>query len=108
MNTECPCCRQRVETKLPIVDLNTNTLSFGDTHVHLSPQKAEILTVLLERFPAAVSHDTLIRRVWGITEPEKPLIILKTLKCALCRVLRKIGYDIVNTPHVGYKLEKLA
>lgn len=104
MSTTCPCCGAAVTARLPIVDLNTNTLAHDGVTFRVTPQHAELMTVLLERYPGTATYDHIIRRMWNVAEPEAPRIILKVLKYSLCRNLRKIGYDIANIPGAGYRL----
>jgi DNA-binding winged helix-turn-helix (wHTH) protein len=47
-----------------ILDTDARTLFRGTTEVHLSPKAFELLTVLLERRPGAVSKAELLERVW--------------------------------------------
>lgn len=108
MKTTCPCCNQPVDTKrdLPLVDLNTNSLAYGDVRIHLTPQQTEFMAALVETAPGACSYDRLISRLWGVNEPDAPMITLKAVKWRLCRILCNIGFDIVTLPGVGMRLTK--
>lgn len=107
-DTTCPCCGAAVQRKLPLVDLDTNTCSFAGERVGLTPREAELAYTLVQRFPAVVSYDSLIRTVWGSTEPESVASVLKTMKCRLCRKMRKIGFNIRVVYTRGYALERIA
>ena len=104
----CPCCKQPLKkTKLPIVDLNNNRILLDGAYAHVKPQQAELLSVLVDRFPATVSYETLAERMWGVTGPDNVKNALKVIRCQLCRVLRNFGFDIKCSESRGYRLERV-
>ena len=65
----CPCCGQPVTVDRPLVDLPTNLIKFRGRELLLHPRGAEIADVLAGAYPAGVTKDDLIRRVWGPHPP---------------------------------------
>lgn len=108
MKTACPCCGNKIEQKLPLVDLNTNTISFGEHVVPLQPQIAEFTHAVVERFPGVASYDYIAASLWGIKEPGNAADVIKVQACKVRRVFRKIGFDMQTFHGRGFKLEKAA
>lgn len=108
MKTACPCCGNKIEQKLPLVDLDTNTISFGDEKARLTPQLAEFAYAVIKRSPGVASYDYIAASLWGVHEPMHPMPAIKTRAWALRRVLRKFGFDMRAFHGRGFKLEKAA
>lgn len=105
--TTCPCCGSVTGTRLPIVDLNTNTVAWGDKATKLFPIQAEILHLLVRRFPGTVPYDTVISRVWGVDEPANGAeVSMKVHLCGMRRRLEKadIRFKIKTVWGEGYRL----
>jgi DNA-binding winged helix-turn-helix (wHTH) protein len=122
----CPCCGGKVdEGKLPIVDLNTNRMSWRGTVTRLQATHAELLFALVACYPRYASHDYLISSMWGdhATEAGDPLMALRVLLSGLRRMLKPTGFSIdvtyskgwvlahndkVSNKSIGHKLRKRA
>jgi DNA-binding winged helix-turn-helix (wHTH) protein len=65
--TVCPCCLQALPVDDTLrVDLATNTLIFAGKAHRMRGRAAEILHVLAEAYPMAVTYPTLKDRVFGV------------------------------------------
>jgi DNA-binding response OmpR family regulator len=100
----CPCCGQKTVQKLPIVDLDNNRVSFGDTRVYLSPTRTEMLHAIVSRYPRTVSRDTIVADMWGTCEPEDAYNTLKTQLCYLRRDTRELPFELVTVQSKGVRL----
>jgi len=107
--TTCPCCGSVKGTRLPIVDLNTNTVAWGDKATKLTPIGAELMTLFVKAYPGMVTRSRLIERVWGDADP--PLTAESALNVhihQLRKVLRPMGWGVRVVWGDGYRLEKVA
>lgn len=104
--TTCPCCGSVMETKVPVVDLNTNVISWGGKTTKLRPVGAELMAMLVRRSLGIVTFDTLMNGIWGDNEPTDAYAALKV---HLSHIRKALGPDsgirIHNQPGVGYRLE---
>lgn len=73
-------------TRLPIVDLNTNTVAWGDKATKLTPVGAELMSIFVRKFPGLATRSALISLVWGGNPPED-----KTLDVHMCKLRREIA-----------------
>lgn len=102
----CPCCGAAASLELT-VDLNTNTLIHKQSYQHTTRQRAEFLHILVKRYPGTVSYDSLIRGLWGVTEPEVPKQTIKVLAHECRKLLHKIGFDIHCVVGFGLRIEPI-
>ena len=100
----CPCCGAALQNRRPRVDLNANVFLFKGVQIHLSPTQAELMETLIRRAPGIVSHDTLIRHLWGQDEPADPRKNIQVHVCRLRVLLAPLGVSIVNVLDTGYRL----
>lgn len=100
----CPCCGAAMNLKKPRVDLNTNTLMFGNSTVELEPKEALLAEILMRRSPGTVTRDELIMHAWPDGEPEVAETGLKVRLCYLRRKATLLGLKIVNVHSVGYRV----
>ncbi len=102
----CPCCGQSLAMRqMPEVDLDTNTLLYDTSAIHLTPSEAEILTVLLRQMPSVVSHERLRMGVYGTQDgPEDEHGCLTVFVCRLRQRLKPVGLKIVNHSGEGFNL----
>jgi DNA-binding response OmpR family regulator len=100
----CPCCGS--ETDRPfVVDLTSNSISVDGETVRMQGREAEILFVLASAYPAPVSMDRLITRVYNGQEPERADVTIRTLVCRLRRRIAKLPLVVVTDPAGGYRLD---
>jgi DNA-binding response OmpR family regulator len=90
-----------------MVDLNSNTISFGDKTAILTPGQAEIVAVLADISPAALAFERLILRVWGGFEPENVKNVLRVQTCLARPKLRPLGLTIVAPERRGLALRQI-
>lgn len=100
----CPCCGTELRNQRPRVDLNTNNFIFRGRKLPLSPTQAELMEALARRAPGIVTHDTLIRYLWGADEPTDPRKNIQVHVCRLRSLLSPLGVSIINVLDVGYRL----
>lgn len=103
----CPCCGAALDVSKPTVDMETNTLLYGNLSVHLEPNEALILQKLTQRMPGVVAHDSLIGHVWALREPEDARNCIKQHVHHLRRKLAPVKLSISNIFAVGYRLVSL-
>lgn len=103
--TACPCCGAEVRADKPIVDLNTNTVTFNGRSAKLQPQEAEILSVIAARHPATVSRDYLIRRIWGALEPDNARNNISVRVTFMRKKLAPLGLGIKTVWRTGLRLD---
>ncbi len=96
-------------TRLPIVDLNTNTVSWAGKATKLPPLQVDLMSILVADFPRISTRDRLIERTWGGNPPND-----KTLDVHICKLrkaLRPMGWRLVvqwsgwHGRDGGYRLE---
>lgn len=95
--TTCPCCGGTVDRKLPIVDLDTNVVSYGAFSKRLRPTQIEFLHALVRRAPGLVSKEAMLDAVYGIAWPDSKALDVH-LSC-MRKALR--GSPIHITTHWG-------
>lgn len=100
----CPCCGAELQNQQPRVDLNANVFLLRGVQIPLSPTQAELMETLIRRAPGVVTHDTLIRHLWGSDEPADPLRNIRVHVCRLRVLLAPLGVSIINVLDVGYRL----
>lgn len=103
----CPCCRQPVAPSQLLVDLDTNTVACGGHTARVRRKYCEMIWALREGAPGAVSHERLISRVWGLTEPPDARMMLRHYACRVRKVLRPLGFGVLSVPTFGYRLVEL-
>lgn len=102
--TTCPCCGGTVNAKLPLVDLNTNVISWNDQTKKVGGTAAELMSIFANRYPAIADYDFLIDRLWGAGEPPDASNTLKSHICHLRRAVKPLGLKIENVWGTGYRL----
>ena len=63
--TVCPTCKQAVAVDLPVVDLNTNEVSYGGVTQKMSGTQVEVLAAIMVRFPRTATYHEIAKDVWG-------------------------------------------
>lgn len=100
----CPACGQRVPDAGLRVDLQTNALSANGMIVIVPPRTAELVEVLLQRFPSYVTREVIASKVWADN------VLRGTIDAQASRsriALRKIGYGIESALLAGYRITRL-
>jgi len=107
-STTCPCCGNAVKTDLPLVDLNTNCISFRGETIRLGPSRAEMMALLTRQYPETVPHDKLIRGMWHYSgEPQEPSKVVQVQLCRTRKLLAAWGFGLRTVRNVGVRLERL-
>lgn len=103
--TTCPCCATQVKVVKPLIDINTNTVSWQGATRTLEPQQVDILHTIVDAYPDIATHEKLIRALWAAeAQPlnAKNVIYLRTGQ--LRRLLQGMGLRIENTNKRGFRL----
>jgi DNA-binding response OmpR family regulator len=101
--TLCPCCGSRCESRLPIVDLNTNIVSFGERTIRAHPRAIEILYAMERKHPGTTSLDDLRYMVWTGDEYVSDNNI-RTWVWHARNAAESVGFQITTVHGVGYRL----
>ncbi|MFC3694371.1 response regulator transcription factor [Chenggangzhangella methanolivorans] len=86
------------------VDLVRRIVKLGDREVKLTPREYEILRVFVQNAGRALTHDHLIRQVWGVS------VEVQNLRVHVAQLRQKIEADperphyILTETGVGYRL----
>jgi DNA-binding winged helix-turn-helix (wHTH) protein len=102
--TTCPCCGTSIDAKIPIVDLDTNTISWRGKSVKVSAQKAELMYGLVRAYPGVLRRDAAIIALWGGCEKSDPMSHLSVLTCHLRKALEPIGLSVSAVYGIGHQL----
>lgn len=103
--TICPCCKSAISVKIPIVDLNTNTVSWQGKSTKLTPKQAELTTLLLNKFPGAETHRKIEQGMWGMGEMVEANNLIKVFVTQLRHKLQPLNITVLNVRGYGYRLE---
>ena len=102
-SSNCPCCGAALQNQRATVDLNTNSFLFRGRAIRMRPREAELLSLLVDRAPTVVPHDSLIAALWGQAEPGCAEKNIQVQICRLRKYLKGTGASIVTTHDVGYR-----
>lgn len=98
----CPCCGRAFDFEKVAVCLDTNSVSFRDKTIFLSPRLAEMMAVFVESAPT-VRRTYLFSRVWGdLSEVNDDIVDVLIFK--LRRSLAPLGLSIETIVGVGWRL----
>ena len=103
----CPTCGHIIGPQEFMVSLETNSAAMGGTVVKLSPQEAEILSILANCAPRTARHREILLGVYGSTWSLRTINEAATLKVFICELRKKIAQlDVsIETVHrTGYRL----
>lgn len=102
---KCPCCGQRtVPTEKVRVDLDRNVLYFRGSEIALPTQLADLSFTLAAKMPEVVHHNTIVTRLWGLTEPQDARTQIGVQIYRLRRRLLAAGLGIANFKERGYAM----
>lgn len=93
---ECPCCGTTVARNAPVVDLNTNVISWRGI-VRLSPQSAILAHVMSAELGKWHHRDDLLTKLYGHRDLDGPLRSFTTEMTRLRRKVRPISLLIETT-----------
>lgn len=103
--TTCPCCGTRIEAKIPIVDLNTNTVSWRGHGLKMRPQQVEIFHVLARKFPHIATREAIVNALWAPdTQPDTGMKAIDVHMCAIRKLLVGTGMSVDVVWGRGYVL----
>jgi len=108
----CSTCGQRLppprllKARL-LIDLNTNTVAWGETKVPLGACDAEMLKVLYDASPRPVTLHHFEARVLGYGDEERCQAWLRVRMCSLRRKLRDLPVKIITVYGLGYRLMEI-
>ena len=92
------------------IDYDQRRVRVSDRTVHLTPIEYELLRVLSVSAGRVLTHDQLLRRVWGSANSGDPQVVRTHMR----RLRRKLGDDAENSsyiftePGVGYRMPEPA
>jgi DNA-binding response OmpR family regulator len=87
------------------VNLNTNMLVYGGTHVKLSPNQAVVMSELVRAYPRVVSVPHIFRSVWGAACAERNINTVRVMMTDLRKALGSLNLQIRNQHGSGYYVE---
>ena len=104
--TQCPCCGTEVADDRPLVSLDTNMFAYREREVRLAPQCAEILYVLVQKWPGKASRLDILNGMYGvhIDQAKTADRVLSVRIAEIRRAISCTGVKIVNLPWKGYRL----
>ena len=104
MTTTCPCCGGFVRADRPLVDLNSNSVSFRGQTVKLEPQETELLSLIAGSYPAPTHRDRIISRMWGTLEPDYAYNIVSVRIGRLRKKIKHLGLTLEPVHSFGPRL----
>lgn len=104
METVCPCCGQIVDVELPLVDLNTNSVSYDHLIVQLPLIAAEILLIIIKRYPATATYHEISKALWGNYKPGNPTRNIHVHVHWLRQAIEPFPFRIKNIVDIGFRL----
>ncbi len=103
--TRCPCCGHRVAPDRILVNLDTNTITFGRRRAALRPAEAEMLSVIVGGYPGTVPLAHIYTALWG--GYDQPLYAEKAVHVHVTRIrhaLKTVGLALHNVRGRGYRI----
>jgi len=97
-----------VRTGHLVVDLVSRSVTLGEDRLRLTRMEYRLLHVLAAHLGLAVTHEKLIKEVWGTTSTDN----LQFLRVLMRKVRRKIEPDpnkpklLITESGVGYRLQR--
>lgn len=101
---KCPCCGGPIKKPGLIVDIETNTVMFGERSWRVSPQLAVYTKVLLDAYPRAVGTPVMSDALHGSGHDEV-FHLVALYACMLRKIVRQVGGDVVHVERRRYRLE---
>ncbi len=97
----CPTCGRTLEDADLRVDLDANVLVCGDRSIGLQARQAELIWLLLDRYPECVDRDFIVSKVFA--DDVLYNTVTSTVSTAR-RELEKVGWTIKTERGIGYRL----
>jgi DNA-binding winged helix-turn-helix (wHTH) protein len=82
-----------------------NVILFAGSTITLSPHESDILRVLLNNRARPTPIDTLIRRVYGASEPDSAAVSIRVAIHSLRKKIQPTGMAIKAEPKIGYEID---
>jgi DNA-binding response OmpR family regulator len=100
----CSTCGQYLPEARLLIDLNSNSVSYGAHSVRLRPRDAEVLKVLQEASPRFISRDFIEERIVGQLAETRCPEWVRVRVSMLRKRLKGLPIRIQNRHGVGYRL----
>lgn len=102
----CPLCKNHFVVDMPVVSLETNYLLIDGMAIHVAGQVAEVMSILVDRFPSMVTTEQMMMRLYG-ARPEQPETdgILGVLVHRLRKAIAGSRLKVINEYATGFRLE---
>jgi DNA-binding response OmpR family regulator len=105
--TTCPCCGAALKPSDILVDLNTNTITYGGRSVKVSSQVAEYAYIIWRASPGTATQTDFEIGVYGIEDLKNPVDYTKVIVTNLRRSVSHLGLDVENVTKRGYRFSKV-
>lgn len=108
---KCPCCGGEVDTDLPIVSLDTNTVAYRGQWIRSQPRIIELLHILRESYPRPVHRDAIRTGLWGYGEPPKSVencISVFVTQARAAVQLLGLGIENIHTGRYLLTIDRMA
>lgn len=102
--THCPCCGSSIQVDRPIVDLDSNTITFGELRARVRPKVAEFVHVLSAKWPGAVRRSAIIADVWGGVEPPNSENCVRLLAYQSRQAMAGWPFTVTGSQSRGFRL----
>lgn len=101
--SNCPTCGQALPDIGLKVDLGNNLFVHRGHALAVTPMMAEILHVLVERFPSPIAKEDLCRKIWGLHNADfDESRALRTSVSNIRRILAPAGVAVKHVSGSGY------
>lgn len=108
---------QKIDSLSPIrnigdikIDLSKRTVSISQREIHLTPNEYKIIVLLSQHVGRVLTHDFIIREIWGPYTNETYASELQALRVNVANIRRKIEINpaepkyIITEVSVGYRM----
>lgn len=109
----CPCCGHEIEPTIPTVRFNywKGLLYRGTERVFIGPKQADIVQLLLDKWPEVVSKEKIFVGLYGANylshmREEDAANVLRFLVCKLNKQIRRLGLSVACYHNKGYFLDR--
>lgn len=105
---QCPTCGAPYLDERPRVDLGRNIFICAAGATRVTPKHAEILHVMLEKYPAATGTALIFDRIHGVNDgPESGTESLRAHMSNIRRSLHDLGWTVKSDYNHTYRLERI-
>ena len=103
----CPTCGKLIDAPLRMqVSLDENVFIYGEHVIRLKPKEAEVLFLLVEKYPLVVRRTDMMVKAWPLTQavgPKLPDVYISLLR----KKIGHLGLEIVNSYQHGWALKRI-